>query len=232
MKILAASTPNYFPGLSFFLKMHLADLFVIADDLQYSTNSMINRTKIRTATGWQWLTVPVHSSGKLKQRINKAKIVRENPWHRKHLRIIKSNYKYAPYFDYFETVLVDLFQSKWEMLSELNTHIISHFKERLKIMTPVHLSSEINSNKNGTENIIALVKYFDCDHYLISEDELNFININQLKDAGISLVIKKFETPEYYQQFQPFEPGMSILDLFLNKGNESMDIIVSGVKDN
>ena len=57
---LAAHQPQYLPWLGYFHKMDGADLFVLLDTVQYKKNEWQNRNRIRTATGWQWLTVPVH----------------------------------------------------------------------------------------------------------------------------------------------------------------------------
>ena len=52
-RVLAAHQPNYLPWLGLFHKLSLADVWVIADDVQYTTHGFVNRNKIRTATGWQ-----------------------------------------------------------------------------------------------------------------------------------------------------------------------------------
>src|SRR2546422_6018488 len=57
---LFRSQPQYLPWLGFFDKMDRVDRFVLLDSVQYKKNEWQNRNRIRTATGWQWLTVPVH----------------------------------------------------------------------------------------------------------------------------------------------------------------------------
>ena len=229
MKILAASTPDYFPKSDFFLKMELADKFVIADDFQFSTNSTVNRTRIKTESGWQWITVPVFSTGKLKQKINDVKIVTGHTWQRKHFRIIKSNYKYSPYYDYFEPYIEQIYCQSWDSLFELNQFIIELLMKIIQINSPVYFSSDIKSDKKGTDNIIEIVRYFECDHYLIIQDEIKYIDEKKLNESGIKLIIKNYIESKYFQQFKPFDSGLSVLDLLLNKGNEAKSIILSGM---
>ena len=57
--IVAIHQPQYLPWLGYFDKIDKADIFVLLDDVQYKKNEWQNRNKILTATGWQWLTVPV-----------------------------------------------------------------------------------------------------------------------------------------------------------------------------
>ncbi len=228
MKLLAAHPPEYFPGIPFFLKMILADKFVIADDLQFSTRSSVNRTKIRTSDGWQWLTVPVLSKGKLLQRINDVQILPDTPWQRKHLRTIQANYKYASFYEHYSIILEQILEKRWKSLLELNNETINILKSQLKIDTPIFYSSNIDFPKKGSEKIIQIVKYYNCDHYLITEEELCFVDNKLLYDNGINLIVKKLDFPNYYQQFEPFEKNMSVLDLLLNAGIESRKIILSG----
>ena len=60
--ILGAHQPNYLPWIGFFHKIAQSDKFVLAENVQFSTQSYINRTRIKSADGAaHWLTVPVHS---------------------------------------------------------------------------------------------------------------------------------------------------------------------------
>jgi hypothetical protein len=57
--IVAIHQPQYLPWLGYFDKMLAADLFCYLDCVQFKKNEWQNRNRIKTAQGWQWLTVPV-----------------------------------------------------------------------------------------------------------------------------------------------------------------------------
>ena len=57
--ILAAHQPQYLPWLGYLQKIAGADVFLILDDVQYKKNEWQNRNRIKSAEGWQWVTVPV-----------------------------------------------------------------------------------------------------------------------------------------------------------------------------
>ena len=57
--IVAIHQPQYLPWLGYFDKMLKADVFCYLDTVQYKKNEWQNRNRIKTAMGWQWLTVPV-----------------------------------------------------------------------------------------------------------------------------------------------------------------------------
>ena len=56
--IVAVHQPQYLPWLGYFDKMAKADIFCYLDNVQYKKNEWQNRNRIKTAQGWQWLTVP------------------------------------------------------------------------------------------------------------------------------------------------------------------------------
>ena len=87
------------------------------------------------------------------------------------------------------------------------------------------LISEININNNGTARIIELAKSLNCDAYMIFDFESRFIDSTKLKNAGIELRILKPHIRQYRQQYNSFEPNLSIIDLLFNMGNESMDYL-------
>ena len=55
--------PSYIPWRGYFDQIRRADLFVFYDDVQYDKRGWRNRNQIKTASGKQWLTVPVYSHG-------------------------------------------------------------------------------------------------------------------------------------------------------------------------
>jgi len=105
--IITIHQPQYLPWLGYFDKARQADVFILLDDVQFKKNEWQNRNRIRTAQGWQWLTVPVlHDFG---AKINGIKINNKISWRANHQKAIELNYGKAPYFkEYFP-----YFQEVW-----------------------------------------------------------------------------------------------------------------------
>jgi hypothetical protein len=53
MRTCAAEILSYLPSENFFVLAVSADVFVVADGVQFSTNGNANRTRIKTASGAQ-----------------------------------------------------------------------------------------------------------------------------------------------------------------------------------
>ncbi len=95
--ILAAHQPQYLPWLGYLHKIAGADVFLILDDVQYKKNEWQNRNRIKSAEGWQWVTVPV--TYRFPERIREVGVDRGAPWRRKHREALVSSYARTPHFD-------------------------------------------------------------------------------------------------------------------------------------
>ena len=84
MTVVAIHQPQYLPWLGYFDKLVQCDIFCLLDTVQYKKNEFQNRNRIKTAEGWQWLTVPV--TYRFPQRINQVGVNQTVDWQRKHLK--------------------------------------------------------------------------------------------------------------------------------------------------
>ncbi|MFQ5707185.1 MAG: WbqC family protein [bacterium] len=215
---MAAHQPNYLPLISFFHKMSQADIFVLADDYAYSKHSFVNRTRIKTADGPRWLTVPVLTKGRSPQLISQVEINPSEAWARKHLRTLHVNYKYAAffekYFDFFETLLA----RPWKKLLDLNLEIIDYLTSALDLKTRVLLSSEMKLAGHGVERLCNMLRTLGCEVYLASAEANSYLNRDEFSDSGFTLRFLESKLVPYHQQFGSFTPDLSVVDLLFNEG--------------
>jgi hypothetical protein len=223
--ILAAHQPSYLPLPTLFLKMHLADVFVLADDIQYSKHNFINRTKIKTAQGVQWLTVPVRTKGRAGQLINEVEIDTFQDWNQKHWKTLLVNYKYAAYFERYADFFESCYKKPWTRLLELNLEIIEFIVRCLNISTRIHLSSELNARGKGTQRLISILDRLGCESYLSDKNGEKYLDKQAFKESGLKLTFLPSKYPIYHQQFGGFEPALSIVDLLFNEGDNSRKIL-------
>lgn len=221
MKTFAAQQLCFFPGIEFFQRMARADDFVLADDLQFTTHSNINRTRIKAANGPTWLTVPVHTKSRQGQRISETRIVNTVNWRQRHWKTLLVNYRNAPYFDYYADFLETLYGQTWDTVAELNLAGIRYIHTHLGLQTRLHLSSKLKISAAGDQRLIALGKALDCHCYLCPGAYRPVLKTAQFAAAGIALAFVSFTPRRYHQQFDDFAPGLSMLDLLLNEGPEA-----------
>ncbi len=223
--VLAAETPQYFPALAYFHKVARADIFVLGDDLQFSKHAFINRCRIKTANGAQWLTVPVRTQGRFGQKINAVEILENNDWRHKHWQALVANYCRAAYFEKYAHALESLFQKQWENLAGFNLALLQWVCGALQINCRLVRSSALSATGRGSERLLAWLKELEGNAYLCDNHEGELLELEKFEEAGVAVKISEFAGPIYHQQFGEFIPHLSILDLILNEGEESRKIL-------
>ncbi len=224
--IVAIHQPNFLPWLGYFYKMLKSDKFVLLDDVQFTKNSYINRTKIKTQNGDQWLTIPVQMSGNFGKNINDVKIYEPELSTKKILKTIKMNYSRTKYFNLYYPKIVEKLEIDNEYLSNINIKLIRLIKEELNIETHLILSSDINGIEgNSTRRLISICKKLNCDNYLSGFGGANYQDSELFRKSRITLLTTDFEHPIYSQIWGDFIPNLSVIDLLFNCGPESKEII-------
>jgi hypothetical protein len=229
MRVLAAHQPNYLPWLGLFYKVAQADIWVLADDVPYSTGNLINRNRIRTAEGWQWLTVPVHSRGRSGQTIAEVEIVAVDTWARKHWQALCWNYARAPYFKRYAERLEALYSSAWTRLLDLNTALIQFLLDALEIEVDLCYSSELALSQERTQRLVDMALVCQCDVYLAGGgSSRDYLELAAFAEASIECRFVEFAHPVYAQCQPGFVHNMSALDLLFNCGPESGKVLSRG----
>jgi hypothetical protein len=210
--------------LGYLDKIDRADIFVLLDNVQYKKNEWQNRNKIKTAQGWQWLTVPVKY--KYPQSINEVTINTAVNWQHKHQQAIKTNYAKAPHKNYLDDFCANIFSGSWEMIAQLNIQVVKSLVEALGMDTPVFVASELEAfPEDPDERLIAITRYFEADTYLAGNGGSQYMDLRKYYKQGIELVFQDYKHPVYRQPYGAFEPYMSVVDLILNHGDESLNVL-------
>lgn len=222
--IVSVHQPQYLPWLGYFDKIDKADVFVLLDNVQFKKNEWQNRNKIKTANGWQWLTVPVMY--KFPQLINEVGVNNKDKWQHRQRQTIISNYKKAPDWALLEDFFEEIFSSEWQSISQLNIHLVKKLVEILGIKTPLYVASELGEfPEDPDERLIALTKHFDADVYLAGGGGKGYMDMGKYTKAGLEVIFQEYEHPVYDQLFGEFEPFMSVVDLIYNHGKKSLEML-------
>jgi hypothetical protein len=224
--IAAIHQPQFIPWLGYFDKIDQSDVFIFLDNVQYKKNEYQNRNRIKTANGWQWLTVPVLY--KFPQKINEVKINNKIDWRKKHLHALITNYSRAKYFEKYYRFFEGLYLKEWELLSDISIEVTIKLAEFLGIKKRFLVSSRLAPELSGeepTERLTGLCKSTEADTYMAGKDGAKYMDVEKFTKSGVKLIFQDFKHPVYKQLFGKFEPYMSVIDLLFNCGEESIDII-------
>jgi hypothetical protein len=225
--LVAIHQPQYLPWLGYFDKMLRADVFCYLDTVQYKKNEWQNRNRIKTATGWQWLTVPV--TYRFPQRIGEVGIGNRTDWVRKHLQALYTNYRRAPFFAKYFPAIEAVLGRPWERIVALNLGLIECLREILGIeRQPTICASSIRAADDPTDRLIDICRHLGADSYLAGAGAAGYMDVQKFHQQGIRVVTQDFRHPVYPQLYGGFLAQLSIVDLIFNCGPESAGVIRSG----
>ena len=221
--------PEHLPWLGFFEKASQADALVLLDTVQYRHKYFQNRNKIRSSNGTTWLNVPVLRKGNKESPINEMEINNNAlRWREKCWGSILLNYKKAVSFKKCSDFLKDAYERDWNLLSDLNESLIIHIFRLLNLRIKIIKSSELRVTGVGEKLVLDICKEVGADVYISGISGIGgkgrSFESEFLKE-GVKVVYQGFYHPIYKQQFEPFIPCMSIIDLLFNYGDKSLDVI-------
>ncbi len=223
---VAIHQPQYLPWPGYFDKIDRADLFVILDTVQYKKNEFQNRNRLKTAQGWQWLTVPVRY--RFPQRIHEVPINSDVNWRHKHRQALTANYARAPHFKTHLPFFDNLYEQTWDRLVDLNIRTILGLMETFGVTTPTRRAADWELSDDPTGRLVDICRHAGADTYLSGAGGQDYLDLAQFEAAGIRVVFQDYRHPEYPQQFGAFEPYMSAVDILFNCGPDSLKTLRSG----
>ena len=222
--ILSIHQPQYLPWLGYFEKIDRSDIFVFLDNVQFKKNEWQNRNRIKTATGIQWLTVPIIH--KFPQKIVDVKINNTVPWERKHLNAFSTNYSKAPFYDEHIPFFQEIFSREWERLVDINIYAIEYISKALGLGDKHFVkASEFDLKEGNTERLVDICKKMGGDVYLSGKDGAKYLDISLFEKENIEVIFQNYQHPRYSQLYFEFEPHLSTIDLLFNCGPESLTIL-------
>ncbi len=225
--IISIHQPQYLPWLGYFDKISKSDVFVLLDNVQFKKNEWQNRNRIKTARGWQWLTVPVIH--KFSQKIDEVKINNTVRWGKKHLNTLVTNYSKTAFFRQHIAFFEQAFAREWRCLVDLNIHFIRYLADGLGLSEKrLVRASAYDLREDATERLIDICKQLQGDVYLSGRDGAKYLNTALFEKEGIQVVFQDYHHPRYPQLYGAFEPCLSAVDLLFNCGSESRSVLTKG----
>jgi len=218
--------PSYLPWLGYFDQLCKSDIFVLYDDVQYDKHGWRNRNRIKTPQGFQWLTVPVLTHGLGKPTNREVRIKPGDPWQHKHVQALRSAYgKAAAFAEVFPQIEAWL-SKDWEFLWELNLAGLRLLCDMLGLHREIRLSSELGIGGEKTERLVRICQALGADTYLTGDAAQSYVDEKEFASAGIRLEYHGYRHPTYTQLHGEFVSHLSIIDLLMNHGSRSLEILV------
>lgn len=218
-KRVAIIQSNYIPWKGYFDIIASVDELVLYDDAQFTKNDWRNRNRIKTPSGVQWISIPVH--GSTSKRIRDVTVSRSK-WNEKHWKVLQANYAKAGAFresgPVFEEVLRGMDTA---YLSEINHRLIERISRYLGIDTKISRSSDYHYDCSADRSgrVLSLCQSAGGCVYVSGPTAKEYLDTNLFREAGVEVEWMDYSGyPEYPQLFPPFEHAVTVLDLIFNVG--------------
>jgi hypothetical protein len=216
--------PSYIPWRGYFDLIHLADVFVFYDDVQYDARGWRNRNRVKTSHGSTWLTIPVkkHRAQTESIPIDRIAIDPTANWSQRHLAALRLSYAKAPYFSDFHEWLQRIYASPPPLLADFTIATTIDLAGMLGITnTRFVRSSSLGITGRKTDRLVSIIRELGATEYLSGPSARDYIEPEKFAEAGVELRYMTYAYPEYPQLYPPYDPGVSILDLLFMTGDQA-----------
>lgn len=216
---LGLNQPYFFPYVGHYALIRQVDRYIIDDIVQFTDKSWMSRNRIlKPQGGWQYILMPVkkHPS---KSAIREILVDSEKPWKQKILKQL-DYYRKAPFFAQVYLLVERLLNTDSDRLSDINERITRGVCEYLEIDTPIEVLSRMSLSYetpqapdewglNVCRTLPGITEYWNA------PGGAAFYERQKYYDAGFEIKFQKMILEEYPQKGDPFEPGLSIIDVMM-----------------
>jgi len=224
--IVTTHQPIFLPWPGLIYKALHADVLVFLDDVQFPRGrGWMTRNRLKSPQGELWLRVPVHRKGRGKPRIGEMELLDSGDWRRRHLESIEQHYANAPYLPDYLPRIRAIYERDYRLLVDLNLALIGLLRDGLGLGTTLLTQSELGVTGGKTELLADVCRAVGADRYVTLSPAKKYIEPEVFESAGIGLEFLHFRSPLYPQLWGWGIYNLSALDLLLNCGPRSLDII-------
>jgi len=230
-KTVVIHQPDYLSYLGFFHRLLHSDLYIVLDDVQFvkgTSQSWMNRDKIKIQNGDKWLTVSVKKATR-GTNINEILLNDTLNWKKQNLDLLKQNYKKALYFDEVFPYVEKLYEYDTDKLSDFNMASIFMLLKLFDIKIDILYASDLVTTKTKSERLVELLTQVDATHYLSGVGAKDYHIDKPFDDANIKVIWQDFKHPIYPQLHGEFIPYLSSIDLLFNCGIDKSREILRGI---
>jgi hypothetical protein len=223
--------PYFLPYIGYFQLIKSADIFVLADEYQYTKKGWINRNRAILNKRVETFTLAVSSDGDC---ISEKKL--HSPEDNKSLfRKIKQSYVDAPHSQTINVRLEEILLSEKAYLFPLIEYSIATICEFLAIDTQILRLSDLDNNKelNGIDRVQDIVKNLGGDTYLNPEGGREIYKTDAFNCNGLELEFLEHKPKPYPQLIPGFIDRLSIIDLlYMNNNTEDLHVQLNSYQTN
>ncbi len=193
---------HYFGALTYYSAFAGTERVVFDIQAAFSKMSFKNRMVIASAQGPLHLTIPVVGGRDQKTPMYQMRISYESKWQSQHFKSIYTNYKRAPFFEYYVDSLKLLYATEYEFLNDFLLATQNWTKQQLKAKWEIEtVASNLDLNN--------VPKWID-----------------PFKPNNFQSATNRFQYQQVFELATGFIPNLCILDvLFAMGGKQALNLL-------
>lgn len=210
---LGMMQPYFFPYIGYFQLMQAADIYVIADDLNFMKNGYIKKNSILDHGAPAAISLQLVGASQNKL-INEIEVGAGKD---KLLTGIQRRYAKAPYFKDIFPLLQTIILNEEKNLARYLGSSLMEIADYLDIETTFLYSSEIDKDNSlkFDARIIDVCKRLGANHYINAIGGTVLYEKEKFANEGITLSFIDTKEIEYKQFDKEFVPNLSIIDVLM-----------------
>lgn len=216
--------PYFLPYIGYFQLIAAVDAFIVYDNIQFSKKGWFHRNRMLQNGKDEYFSLPLKKDSDYLD-VRERSLSDTWPAEReKLLRKISENYRKAPYFSETFPWIEAIFQHEDHNLFGFVFHSLKQVCARLKITTPLIVSStlDIDHTLKSQDKVLALVKAAGGKTYLNPIGGWDLYATETFAAAGVNLEFHKAKSIQYEQGKGEFVPWLSILDLLMYNSEDQV----------
>ncbi len=193
---------HYFGALTYYNAFAGTERVVFDIQAAFSKMSFKNRMVIASAQGPLHLTIPVVGGRDQKTPMDQMRISYESKWQSQHFKSIYTNYKRAPFFEYYVDSLKLLYATEYEFLNDFLLATQNWTKQQLKAKWEI----ETVASNLDLSNVPKWIDPF--------------------KPNNFQSATNRFQYQQVFDHATGFIPNLCILDvLFAMGGKQALNLL-------
>lgn len=187
---------HYFGALTYYTAIAKTNRVVFDTKAAFSKMSFKNRMVIASAQGPLHLSIPIVGGRDQKTPMEDIHISYDSQWQAQHYKSIYTNYKRAPFFEYYEDSLKILYAKEYEFLNDFLLATQNWTKQQLKAKWEIET---VQSNPDLSN----VPKWID-----------------PFKPNNFQSLTNGFNYQQVFEHHTGFIPNLCILDLLFAMGGK------------
>lgn len=223
--------PYFMPYIGYISLIKHTDEFILFDTVQFIRHGWIERNRIlKQNGGWQYIQIPLIKDNGRDTVIKDVKINNAENWKQKILAQLQHYKKIAPYYFRVINLLKELFANDFDDITHLNQKSLQLVCDYLGFQRDFPIFSEMNlfiEEVNAPDEwALNICKAMNVSSYINPIGGSDFFDREKYEKAGVDLKFQQMKLDEYDQKRQPFESGLSILDVMMFNSPDDINVMM------